>query len=269
MQLIQYLDISGKIVCETGLLIGSNKPSGIGGIDKFMIKESYNGNKPYIPGSSLKGKMRHLIELRDTIIKSEDPHFCSEEDCHVCRVFGIGAGKTTNVIGPTRLIVRDAKLNITDEVKEFLRQSGSFTETKTENVINRVYGSAVPRTFERVPAGMEFVLDMTYRVLDDVVNSGENREYIDQNFFHYVLEALWLVQGDYLGASGSRGYGKVRFKDIKVTRRDIKDGTENKVIEMSDLCLGSISEECKKVMTTPPSPQEKPSEQTDKEMEEE
>jgi CRISPR-associated protein Csm3 len=230
------------MTCETGLLIGGNDSFGIGGIDKAMIRQSFNGNSPYIPGSSLKGKMRHLLEQSLGKIISSDVHSCDPNkgedpgNCEVCRIFG--SGKTENAQGLTRLIVRDAKLIIAqsdapahaqsglkdyvDRVAEFQRQHGSYIEIKTENYIDRKTGAAVaPRRFERVPAGMKFAIDLVYRIFDQQQDgAGGQAENKDLAFFRHVADALDLVRWEYVGASGSRGYGRVNFSDLRLTFTD-------------------------------------------------
>jgi CRISPR-associated protein Csm3 len=240
MKLLAYLNLRGVLTCETGLLIGGTETFGIGGIDKLMIRESFRGKRPYIPGSSLKGKMRHLMEQRhqneltkDNPTKSRDAkevHSCDNAVCPVCRVFGTAAENAKTV---TRLIVRDARLITSeddapthalpalqaylDSVRDYQEHSGGYTEVKTENVINRIKGSAEkPRHFERVPAGMKFALDLSYRVFADdhetpVAPSATALNNTDVKNFHEVIQALQLVAQDYLGASGSRGYGRVSF----------------------------------------------------------
>jgi CRISPR-associated protein Csm3 len=202
--------IKGTIVCETGLHIGSTRGEmSIGGVEVIVIVDPKTG-RPVIPGSSLKGKIRSLLELKDRMYSSDgQPHGhkqdekCEDPNCRICIVFG---GSETK-IGPTRLIVRDM---IMDELPEL--------ELKTENVINRLTGKAEhPRTIERVPKGSTFVLDMIYGVY--------NIE--DLNHLKTVFDGMALLEDSYLGASGSRGYGKVRFEKItfKVkTKADYQNG---------------------------------------------
>lgn len=54
--------ISGILECVTGTRIGGTQEKfEIGGIDNPVIKDPLT-DLPYIPGSSLKGKLRHLLE---------------------------------------------------------------------------------------------------------------------------------------------------------------------------------------------------------------
>jgi CRISPR-associated protein Csm3 len=207
--------IHGRIQCKTGLHIGGAKEElEIGGTDAPVIIDPKT-RKPVIPGSSLKGKMRALLELRDkSYSKKGSPHGheekCEVPECKICTVFGSSAEIQR---GPTRLIVRDA---IMDEMPEL--------EIKAENVINRLTGKAEhPRSSERVPAGSEFGLEMVYSVYNDN----------DLGYLRMVFEAMHSLEDNYLGGSGSRGYGKVEFKDIQLsvkTKTDYISGVARGVV---------------------------------------
>jgi CRISPR-associated protein Csm3 len=276
MRLLGYLNLTGVLTCETGLLIGGNDSFGIGEISKTMIRQSFNGNRPYIPGSSLKGKMRHLLERSRYSVNDENVHSCKDASCPVCHIFG--AGNTEDAREMTRLIVRDAKLIVDEDdapasarrngeskeelkdyverIAEYQRQHGSYVEIKTENVIKRTTGAAdKPRRFERVPAGMKFAVEMGYRVFEGEDENGVNR---DLAYFHYVTDGLDLVRWEYLGASGSRGYGRVNFSDLRLAFIDAQNRIEKWEgdIETRDLrkwsppdglinAIGSLSQEKK------------------------
>ena len=107
--------ISGKIEIKTGLHIGGGSDTvQIGGIDSSVIKNPLT-NEPYIPGSSIKGKMRSLIEWKMGKMSGKklgDPCDCGKDSCPICRVFGCGNGSSkSETRGPTRIIVRDAVLS--------------------------------------------------------------------------------------------------------------------------------------------------------------
>jgi len=204
--------IKGKISCLTGLRIGGNAENfEIGGMDNPIIREPINGH-PYIPGSSLKGKMRSLLEwsLRKFSEKGGACD-CGKADCKPCRIFGTSADKSSQ---PTRLFVRDAFF--TNEAIQLLKKNEDtlikFAEWKKENTINRLEVSANPRDLERVPAGMDFNFEFVYTVY----NHDEAVEDLVT-----VSETMKLLEDDYLGASGSRGYGKMRFGSIIVDYRDM------------------------------------------------
>ena len=197
------LIITGKIVTKTGLHIGGNKAElKIGGTDSPVITD--HNDKPYIPGSSLKGKLRSMFELSEGKISNDGKvHNCDDPKCPICVIFGSSTNKTN---GPTRLIVRDAFTK--DDVE---------TELKMENMINRVEGKAEhPRTIERVPSGITFNLEMVYGIYDED----------DRNRLKHVFRLLQMLEDSYLGGSGSRGYGKVVINDLVLRMKTIKDYAE-------------------------------------------
>ena len=203
--------IRGTILCETGLHIGGAQESlDIGGIDAPVLRDPLT-RRPYIPGSSLKGKMRALLE-RKTGKEFQRysgqnvwRHECSDPACDVCRLFGATGGKDGDNL-PARLIVRDCKL--TDESEEKLRtiETGlQYMEWKFENALDRVTAAANPRQLERVPAGAEFEFEMVYNV------ETEDKEEVKEDL-NNVLDLMSLLEDDFLGGHGSRGYGKIKFK---------------------------------------------------------
>ncbi|MCM8825814.1 MAG: type III-A CRISPR-associated RAMP protein Csm3, partial [Candidatus Omnitrophica bacterium] len=85
--------IKAAIKVETGLRIGGSSTGvKIGGVDQPVISDPFG--KPYIPGSSLKGKLRSLIERKENVaFNSEGKHFCQSADeyekCPICKIWGI------------------------------------------------------------------------------------------------------------------------------------------------------------------------------------
>lgn len=233
LQLTGYYQLTGTIVCETGLHVGAGGDTiEIGGTDRPVITHPIDGY-PYIPGSSLKGKLRSLLELRHGAFDDQGgPYKLQDGDKgFVGRIFGIGAGDDGQL--PTALIVRDA---VPDEAyrKQFtgLRQQGQQPfEQKSENTINRVSSVANPRVIERVPAGATFGFEALYRIF---AREGDNAQSL--NDFRHVLEALALLELDTLGGHGSRGYGRIRFNGLQYT--DMMSETKE-VTNISDLtaCL--------------------------------
>lgn len=193
---------TGTITLKTGLHIGgTNAALNIGGPDKFVVRNPIN-NVPYIPGSSLKGKMRALIEIYNNCVTidkhgkvgpSIDPKSVSGA------LFGV-SGDSDNS-RPSRLIVRDAELDING--CDFTNTDLPYTETKTEVAIDRVTAKANPRTFERVPAGAKFKLNMVLNIFD-----GED----ENKLTNTLKQAITLLEDDYLGGHGSRGYGQVKIE---------------------------------------------------------
>lgn len=204
-QLKKKIRINTILSLVTGLHIGGNSDSvEIGGLDNPVIKLATKEGQPYIPGSSLKGKMRCLLEQ---IAGSAEVGGNDE----VNRLFGITEkkekGKVIREGMPSRLIVRDSSL--TKESIEFLQKCDSldmpFTESKYENTIHRLNATANPRQMERIPAGVSFDVEFVINVWD---NDGDGKELLD--LFKNGINAL---ENDYLGGSGSRGYGQIKFEN--------------------------------------------------------
>lgn len=224
MKLKGYIKIEGIIDVITGLHIGgSTAIIEIGGKDNPVIKHPIT-KEPYIPGSSLKGKMRSLLEWKLGIVNtdSDSPDFgevhqwCENPACPICVIFGTSAEEAH--IGPTRLIVRDAVLD--EEYKNKQKEKNfnwtplDITEDKCENAINRITARANPRNLERVISGTTFSFNMSYRVFENGDNGTS-----DESLFSHVLEGLKLIEQDALGGAGSRGCGQVRFK-LKVAGKN-------------------------------------------------
>lgn len=212
MKLIGHKVLTGTIKCESGLHIGGSQDQiEIGGVDLPIIKHPVNG-EPYIPGSSLKGKMRSQLEKKlGKVSDRGEPCGCGDAACLVCKVFGAHKN-TRHRLGSTRILVRDAYLSkaTREEYERLAREKGlSYIEKKTENVINRNTGTAEhPRSQERVPSGAEFDFEITLQLFD---TDGDGTAIVD-----FVKDGLKLVQVSYLGGYGSRGSGKVSFNNMKL-----------------------------------------------------
>lgn len=212
MKQISTKKITGKIVVKTGLHIGAgNDKVEIGGMDNPIIRNPLT-REPYIPGSSIKGKMRSLMEWKLDKLKNTSGKVCScgNSDCEICRVFGSANTKSADAKdrGPTRLIVRDAILS--DGWKKKFQEGKAIVEEKSENSLNRITAEATPRPIERVVPGVEFDFEIAYRIID----TGDNGSTDEKYFKEVVLKGLKLLQNDYLGGGGSRGNGQIEFKDL-------------------------------------------------------
>ncbi|MEL6194125.1 MAG: type III-A CRISPR-associated RAMP protein Csm3, partial [Bacteroidota bacterium] len=165
-----------------------------------------------IPGSSLKGKMRSLLELNEGCIgnksmgKVKNGPNDHDLDKKAPKLFGSSSGDEKQ--RPSKILVRDA--HILAESGDFADTDLPFTETKTEVVIDRITSAASPRQIERVPAGAKFELN----IVINVFNEDNEGELVNSTF-----TALQLVQDDYLGGNGSRGYGQVSFEIDSITER--------------------------------------------------
>lgn len=197
--MLTKLQVTGKIKVETGMHIGGSSAfAAIGSVDSPVIKDARN-NTPIIPGSSLKGKLRSLLA------KEYNEKVCGkpEDDCdRIARLFGTSK---KNEVKPSRLLFSDSFLVNEDELRKLGLQS--LTEVKFENSIDRASAVANPRQIERVVRGSIFSLDIIYNVDKD-------KDIIED--FQTLSDGFNLLSYDYLGGSGSRGYGKVKFVDINV-----------------------------------------------------
>ncbi len=199
--------LQGQIEVLTGLTIGgSAEDVAIGGIDNNVIKTTEG--TPYLPGSSLKGKIRSLLEKKE----GKNICNCGEADCDICAIFGTGASRDIES-GPTRFAVRDAHLS--QETKDKMENKEgifsdlelTYTESKWENTIDRQTSKARnPRQTERVPAGADFVFEMVFNIMCEE----------DLDRFQELIVGLRLLEDDYLGSSGSRGYGRIKFKELDI-----------------------------------------------------
>jgi len=224
MQLTKIQKISGTIVLKSGLHIGAgDSEMRIGGTDSPVVKDPLSG-QPYIPGSSLKGKIRSLLEWRHGLVAIANGHPYSfghlakdennETGRNVIRLFG-GApdkegGKLIESIGPTRLAFWDCPLNRGWKETEVDARNLLTIEVKSENTIDRIKGTAEhPRFIERIIAGACFDFTLTLKVLED------------EDLLDMVLLGLKLLELDSLGGSGSRGYGKLTFESLTLDGADL------------------------------------------------
>jgi len=223
---MKIIKLRGTVELLSGLHIGGGDDTmKIGGIDNQVIKD-INTREPYIPGSSLKGKMRSLLEWNIGVVNlkrdddkengkplsskhiwkydKEEKKFIKDKFIDIAfekkelfnnvstllKLFGDKEGE----FGITRVSIGDCSL-IDNGLK--------FSEAKYENVIDRQNGTAQhPRQIERVPAGVKFKYDIRVKILDS-----DNED----EFKKMIKKGLELIENDYLGGSGSRGYGRVKF----------------------------------------------------------
>jgi CRISPR-associated protein Csm3 len=251
MKLKGKIVFKGQFKTKTGLHVGGSKSSlAIGGIDNSVIKTAKN--RPYIPGSSIKGKLRSLLAkvegslffsqkeqedeqkrlteflknskraVDDTVLDYKtiitDSNRNDEQFPYIMELFGYsGDNENEYQINQTRLLVRDAFLNETEWNREFSRiKDIEYTHSKWENVINRRTGTAEhPRQMERVPAGTYFDFELVYSIYDDVIEKDNTKL---NEHIHKLLLALKLLEDDGIGGQLSRGYGQVEviINDVQV-----------------------------------------------------
>jgi CRISPR-associated protein Csm3 len=224
MRLIKINEIKGKIVLKSGLHIGAGDTEmKIGGTDNPVIKHPHT-LEPYIPGSSIKGKVRSLLEMRSglmavtggaplSIAKLKTGSDAEQvQGRKIIQIFGASGADEDALaeFGPSRASFADAYLNAHWKTMADDRQL-ALTEVKSENSINRIKGTAEnPRFTERVPADTEFDFCISLKQMQD-----------DQGLEEFLLEGLKLLEMDALGGSGSRGYGKIKlvFDDAKLQEK--------------------------------------------------
>lgn len=221
MRLTAIKRLEGTITLRSGLHIGSgNMEMHIGGTDSPVIKHPHT-LEPYIPGSSLKGKVRALLEMESGLMLHTEGSVVSSKTLEksavkadeklkskcegILKVFGSSGADVEDEtgFGPTRVSFADCYLD--DVWKNKARDNRwLLTEEKSENVINRIKGTAEhPRFIERVPEGTRFKFLVTFKVLQEG----------DEALFDGVLlTGLKLLEMDALGGSGSRGYGRIGFE---------------------------------------------------------
>ncbi len=224
MQLINIHQLSATLELKSGLRIGASEGEiRIGGVDNQVIRHAHTG-QPYIPGSSLKGKVRSLLEWRSGAVKPEPLGIRDMQERHpqvrsILQLFGVGGGDQLSEaeamdLGPTRLAFWDAALQ-SDWVERIDAANQMLVEVKTENRIDRIKGVAEhPRQTERVPSGARFDFRLSVKQLDIDGDGIELRR--------TLLAGLRLLELDSLGGSGSRGYGKVKFTDMRWGDADIQ-----------------------------------------------
>ncbi len=221
MKLKEKIIIKGTLTLLSGLHIGDSKENvEIGGVDSPVIRRKDN-NQPYIPGSSLKGKIRSLLEVamgEGINSKGETSFDYDNYSTDKGKLLATLFGSAGNNGKPSRLLVRDASM--TEKSSKAFYDSEftdmPYTEVKFENVINRLTGTAEhPRQIERVPAGAVFNIEFVINVMDDA----------DANKFIDLLKSgIKLLEDDYLGGSGTRGYGQVKIEtDIDAPNRKTVD----------------------------------------------
>lgn len=230
--LVGKLLLDGMMVCETGLHIGAGKGSlDLGGADNPVVKDAFG--RPYVPGSSLRGKLRSLLEQAAGAVAPETLiylsrrrgqevriHQSDDPGDEICLLFGRNPGRVDRVQGeavetrhasPARLTVYDAPLDM-DSISPQMRENldDELTEVKSENAVDRVTSQANARTLERVPAGARFRVRIVLDVLCE-----EDKELVAS-----LVQGLRLLEDDALGGGGSRGSGRVRFQDFTLTWRN-------------------------------------------------
>ncbi|MGA1823095.1 MAG: type III-A CRISPR-associated RAMP protein Csm3 [bacterium] len=244
-KLLGKIEISGTLECLTGLHIGASKENmEIGAIDAPVVKDPLT-SEPYIPGSSLKGKLRALLEKAYPELSPKRDggsgikrHECDDWDqskdspgalnCPVCRLFGSTGPGENNRNFSSRIKVRDLRLDNVEELEK-IDTGLLYTEWKFENSIDRVTSAANPRNLERIPRGAKFSFSLIYDV-EDIDSLTEDMDNLKL--------AIQLLHDDSLGGHGSRGYGQVTMDFERIQGRTVnyyKGSTENTTMDVQDI----------------------------------
>lgn len=221
-QLLGKILIQAELTVETGLHIGgSNDYAPIGAVDSVFVRDPFT-RQPIIPGSSVKGKMRTLLaKARNGARMVQSP---AEDEKVVRRLFGATGEKQVLL---SRLQFSDLFINRKAERKfEKLDTDTYMGEVKFENTIERGTGTAMPRQIERVPRGTTFDFLLIYNI--------ENEEELNEDM-EVLAQGFRLLQLDYLGGHGSRGYGRVSFSDFFIERIDIETGDRESLDDLTDI----------------------------------
>jgi len=207
--------ISGKIELLSGTHIGgSGAFSAIGSVDAPVVKDRLTG-LPLLPGSSLKGKMRTLLAR---MINTKFARLPDNDDPKLLRLFG-SAGQGNNdkkEARVSRVLFTDALMSNWESLQK--RGLTSMTEVKFENSIDRATSVANPRQIERAVRGSEFPLDLIYEIAPSSDKSeGPSDDEIAEDL-ELLSQGMRLLEADYIGGSGSRGYGRIKFHEITLAK---------------------------------------------------
>lgn len=214
--------LKGKLILETGLHIGDTDGfSAIGAIDSPVVRDTITRD-PYIPGSSLKGKMRYLLARAEA--KDMQMSNLADEKDYIKRLFG----SSGDDIVLARLQFYDVFLSENNENNDRVGYftDGTLTESKSENTIDRLTAVANPRQIERVSKGVTFDFKVSYSIedLDEVWEDLES-----------IKKSIILLENDYLGGGGTRGSGRVKFQNIEASYEAVfNDGVKDDVKEIFD-----------------------------------
>lgn len=222
------IQITGIIEVLTGMHIGGNSSfAAIGAVDSPIIKDERSG-LPIIPGSSLKGKLRSLLAKKYNTQTATKP-----DDDDNCLTDLFGSAKKDN-IKTSKVIFSDMIMSNWEELKN----QGLYakTEVKFENSINRITAVANPRQIERAIRGSEFPLNIIYEINEKDEKEAEERLIKDITI---LADGFRLLQYDYIGGNGSRGYGKIKFRDL-MADKVIGDEISEEIMEKCNNILKTI-----------------------------
>lgn len=218
------IEITGVIELVTGMHIGgSSEFAAIGAVDSPIVKDSVT-KLPMIPGSSIKGKLRTLLAKRynETLAGKPD-----DDNERITRLFGTAKKGS---VKKSRVLFSDMIMSNEDEIRK--KGIQSITEIKFENSINRLTAVANPRQIERAVRGSAFDFSLIYEIENDV-----DIEEIYEDF-ETIAEGLTLLQYDYIGGSGSRGYGKIKFNNLFV--ETVVGDVDDEIVNRCNEIIGKV-----------------------------
>ncbi len=255
-QLRIYVEIPVVVEVRTGLFIGGLESDVA---DNPIIKDKYG--YPYIPGSSIKGRIRSILELLNGNIDpsggprnpekalnlsnnpSPDELRKVYEDV-LARVFGYSP-KNNRFFGPTRIYIEDFVL----EDKEG-KSPLDFMELKPENQIDRYTGQARnPRIVERIIPGSRFrgrikIIAFDVKEGDKLIKDAKSEL---KEALELALVGLKRLERLGLGGKISRGYGQIKIRVGKVAGKNVaifpskmggKEYEESEIIELVNSLIG-------------------------------
>lgn len=253
--LTKKIFINGKIKVLSGLHIGgSNTSINIGGVDTAVIRNPFN-NEPFIPGSSLKGKIRSLLEQKEGLFskssnKIPQGAYVDDETHPIVQLFGATKGSDLGV--PSKVIFRDCSIIDKDDKGKKISDNKTtdlpFTEVKTEITVDRITATASPRQIERVPAGVEFEMQILLNVWQ---KEDKQKNITEKDMMKWLFNGMRMLEDDYLGGKGSRGSGQIKFyvESIKERSKNFyeKEFDYSNAFEKSE---HQIPEDFKRLQTT-------------------
>jgi CRISPR-associated protein Csm3 len=228
MKLKDYARVTATLRLKSGLHIGTGEKVERG--EALPVMESPRNGMPYIPGSSLKGKMRHLLELsygRQATDPKDSGSHCWCGKCQICQLFGSGSSGST--YEPTRLIFRDCFLTKASE--ELLEKIN--LEEKPGVRIDRITGKAARGALfpiKRIPDASEFGFEISARVFEE-----DNIDALIQ----WLRAGLYLLEQDALGGGGTRGSGHIEFLNIKFDGKDVPPDWREQHRKVKDSLAGA------------------------------
>jgi len=256
--------VRGHLITLTGLHVGgSDVGLKVGGADKVVVKDPATG-RPYIPGSTIKGKIRCLLEKGGFCCPPGDPRLaakyhhkpsgkpqwasCFCGTCVVCQLFGVAAEvasdhrtrrESTNA-EPASTNASNAEKASTDTstpircVGRLIFRDARLSEESAREMENWRYLSA-PYLEVKTEVSIDRLSSAANPRNFERVPAGAQFDFEvvldvmdgdnEQEYLRTLFQGFQLLANDYLGGQGTRGYGAMRIVVDKIEELDIKKGT--------------------------------------------